>query len=230
MTGQDVLFRFGAFTLDPGTRQLLRGSQALRISPKAFQLLKVLVEGQPQAMSKSELHDRLWPGTFVSDANLAMLIREIRSALGDDARKPHFVRTLHGFGYAFAENAVGVARVQEPSVAHLPSYWLIWRRRKFALSQGDNLVGRSPEAHIWVDVAGVSREHARVTIDHGTATLEDLGSRNGTFRAGARISRPVILQDRDRIQLGPVLMTFRMWLPGAGTETQDVSAARPPAS
>jgi len=223
-------FSFGPFTLDGETRQLIRGTDPIHLSPKAFQLLKALVEARPRALSKSELHERLWPDTFVTDANLGILIAEIRVALDDDAKTPRYVRTLHGFGYAFLGPAIELRR---PTASPGPggiSYWLIWRERKFALAEGSNLAGRSPEAMVWLDVPGVSREHARVTIAHGSATLEDLGSRNGTFRAGERITAPVALRDGDQIQLGPVLMTFRVWLPGAGTATQDLNEAMLPPS
>jgi DNA-binding winged helix-turn-helix (wHTH) protein len=230
VAAKHVQFCFGPFTLDVETRQLLRGSDAIHVSPKAFELLKALVETRPRALSKSELHQRLWPDTFVSDANLAILIGEIRGVLDDDARAPRLVRTLHGFGYAFSGTAVEVARAEIQPAPGDVSYWLIWRKRKFALANGANLAGRSPEATVWVDVPGVSREHARVTIEGGSATLEDLGSRNGTFRAGERITAPVALRDGDQIQLGPVLMTFRVWLPGAGTKTQDLNEATSPAS
>lgn len=214
-------FRFGPFSLDLDTRQLLRGDDPIHVSPKAFELLRLLVEVRPRALSKSELHDQLWPGTFVSDPNLAILIAEIRRALGDDPRKPRYVRTLHGFGYAFSGTAIGVAR-SEPRMAGTPTHWLIWRRRKFALTEGENVVGRSPEAAIWLDVPGVSREHARITVHGESVTIEDLGSRNGTFRGSDQVSGPIPLDDRDRIRLGPVLMTFRVWRPGAGTKTQDL--------
>jgi pSer/pThr/pTyr-binding forkhead associated (FHA) protein len=110
------------------------------------------------------------------------------------------------------------------------TYWLIWRERKFALTEGSNLAGRSPEAGVWLDVPGVSREHARLTIANSSATLEDLGSRNGTFRAGERVTGPVALRDGDQIQLGPVLLTFRVWLSGAGTATEDLNEAMSPPS
>jgi DNA-binding winged helix-turn-helix (wHTH) protein len=225
-----VQFRFEPFTLDADTRQLLRGGDAIHISPKAFELLKALVEARPRAISKADLHESLWPDTFVSDANLAILIREIRSALGDDARAPRFVRTLHGFGYAFSGTAVEIARSAGPSASGGVSYWLIWRTWKFALAAGGNLVGRSPEAAVWLDVPGVSREHARVTIEGNIATLEDLGSRNGTCRNGERVLAPVAIGDGDQLQIGPVLMTFRMWRPGAGTATQDLSEVEEPSS
>lgn len=223
-------FCFEPFRLDAETRELLRGSDAIHVSPKAFELLKALVETRPRALSKAELHERLWPDTFVSDANLAILINEIRRALDDDARAPHFIRTVHGFGYAFSGTA---AEIAHPGTARVPgaaSYWLIWRTQKFALAEGVHLVGRSPEAAIWLDVPGVSREHARVRIHGDSATIEDLGSTNGTFVGGDRVSTSVVLRDGDQILFGPVPMTFRLWMPGTGTKTQDLSETVSPAS
>ena len=207
------------------TRQLVREDEPIHVSPKAFELLTALVEARPRALSKADLHDRLWPDTFVSDANLAILIREIRRALDDDARAPKFVRTLHGFGYAFSGTAVEFARTDTPRVSDAVTYWLIGRSRKFALAEGDHLVGRSPEASVWLDVPGVSREHARLRIEGASATLEDLGSTNGTFVGTERIIAAVRLHDGHQIQFGPVVMTFRVWAPGAGTKTEDLNEA-----
>ena len=224
-------FRFDSFTLDTETRELLDRHDAIHLSPKAFELLKVLVESRPRALSKAELHEKLWRDTFVSDANLAILIKEIRRALQEDTRAPRFIRTVHGFGYAFSgaaaelTNSVGVRDVK-PDV----SYWLIWRTQKFALSEGRNLIGRSPEAAVWVDVPGISREHARITIHGDAVSLEDLGSTNGTFLSGQRLTAPLALRDRDEVRFGPAAMTFRCWTPGAGTKTQDLNEATSPAS
>ncbi len=66
-----------------------------------FRLGGHLLARRPHACRKQELHDRLWPDSFVSEATLASLVAEIRTALRDKARKPRFVRTVHGFGYAF---------------------------------------------------------------------------------------------------------------------------------
>ena len=84
---------FGDFTFDSLARQLFRGPELVHLSPKAFQLLQSLVEARPNAVSKHDLQALVWPNTFVSDANLAVLIGEIRSALGDDPRKPRLIRT-----------------------------------------------------------------------------------------------------------------------------------------
>jgi DNA-binding winged helix-turn-helix (wHTH) protein len=93
--------RFDDFTLDDDTRQLLRPDREVHLSPKAFDLLAMLLAARPRALPKAVLHTGLWPDTFVSEANLAMLVAEIRSALGDDARTPRFVRTVQRYGYAF---------------------------------------------------------------------------------------------------------------------------------
>src|SRR5262245_12033885 len=99
--------RFGEFILDVETRELLCRNKPVALSPKAFHLLQILIENRPKAVSKSDLHDRLWPGTFVVDANLPNLIGEIRRALDDNPHDSRFVRTVHRFGYAFRTSTSG---------------------------------------------------------------------------------------------------------------------------
>jgi len=96
---------FGDFTLDADRRQLLRAGMPIRLEPKAYELLSLLISRQPRALSKDQIHAALWPGTFVSESALAGLIADLRSALHDDARRPRFIRTVHGFGYAFCAEA-----------------------------------------------------------------------------------------------------------------------------
>jgi non-specific serine/threonine protein kinase len=92
---------FGDFVLDVGTRELRRGASPVALSPKAFDLLAVLVAGAPQAVSKADIQDRLWPGTFVVEKNVTNLVSEIRAALDDPPSRPRFIRTVPRFGYAF---------------------------------------------------------------------------------------------------------------------------------
>ena len=80
--------RFGTFVLDPETRELLNAGHPVPLSPKAFELLSILVAERPKAISKSDLQDRLWPATFVVEKNLANLVSEIRDAIGDDPPDP----------------------------------------------------------------------------------------------------------------------------------------------
>lgn len=112
---------FDAFSLDEGTRELRRRGDVVHLSPKAFELLVLLVERRPKAVSKDELHRTLWPASFVVAANLGNLVAEVRAALGDDARRPRFIRTVYGFGFAFCAAAADSKRSDRiHSLAILP--------------------------------------------------------------------------------------------------------------
>ena len=112
---------FGAFTLDLQSRQLTSAGREIHLEPKAFELLSALVLERPKALSKADLQERLWPNTFVAEANLSNLVGEVRAALGDPARAPRFVRTIHGFGYAFCGEAVPLADPADAPPAHVAS-------------------------------------------------------------------------------------------------------------
>jgi TolB-like protein len=112
---------FGDCTFDSDARTLHRGGESVRLSGKAFQLLELLLAARPNPLAKEELFERLWPDTFVSEANLASLVKEIRAAIGDDARSPRYVRTAHRFGYAFSGAVTETsARTTIDSIAVLP--------------------------------------------------------------------------------------------------------------
>jgi len=208
-------FRFGPFTLDRDTRQLKRGARAIHLSPKAFDLLTALVLERPKAVSKAALQQRLWPDTFVVEANLTNLVAEIRAALSDPARKPAFVRTSHGFGYSFCGVVDAPSRSEE---ALRPSCWIEWGRRRFPLTAGENVVGRDPGAEVRLDAFTVSRRHARLLVAPDGAMLEDCGSKNGTYRGNERITSPVPLVDGDKVRIGSLSVSFHARGPGS-TET-----------
>ena len=130
--------RFGTFTLDLDTRQLTERGREMHLSPKAFELLTTLVVNRPKVLSKDLLQQRLWPKTFVAEANLSNLVSEVREAIGDRARSPKFVRTAHGFGYAFCGAATTLASAPG-SAPDRPSCWLEWGTRRFPLSAGENV-------------------------------------------------------------------------------------------
>ena len=211
---------FGDWRVDPDARQLFRSNEAIHISPKAFDLLKLLVEGRPRAFSKAELHAAIWPATFVSDASLAQLVSEIRAAIGDDAHEPKFLRTVHGFGYAFAGEPIDVqTHVAKPSATRV-SYWLRIDNRDILLQEGENVLGRDPTATVRLESLRISRYHARIVVNGEEALLEDLGSKNGTYLHGERIAAPERLGQGDQIRVGPFSLTFHISRPGATTETE----------
>src|SRR5262249_642808 len=96
-----VQFKFDAFLLDAAARELRRGREPIHLSPKAFELVRTLIEARPAAISKQDLHRQLWPDTFVTDTSLATTVNELRTALDDSARQPRYIRTVHAYGYAF---------------------------------------------------------------------------------------------------------------------------------
>ncbi len=200
--------RLGECEVDLGRRELLRGGQAVHLTPKAFQLLELLVEKRPDAASKDEIRERLWPDTFVSGVNLATLVFELRQAVGDDPGQPRFVRTVRGFGYALcAEEAA-------PAVPG-PCCRLIGPRREIDLHDGENVLGRTREAVVWIPSPSVSRRHARIVVSGGSATVEDLGSKNGTYVGERPIdrNRPTALADGDSIRVGDARFVFRVFTP-----------------
>ena len=211
--------QFGPFTLDLDTRQLTRGSREIHLAPKAFELLWTLAVERPKVLSKAVLQQRLWPETFVAEANLSNLVAEIREALGDRARAPAFIRTAHGFGYAFCGDAITLAGPSETE-PDPPSCWLEWGRRRFPLSAGEHVLGRDPDVEITLDSSTVSRRHARLVVSAEGTVLEDFGSKNGTFRGSDRVNSPVRLADGDAIRIGSLLLTFHVRAPFGPTDTQ----------
>jgi DNA-binding winged helix-turn-helix (wHTH) protein len=212
-----VKLRLGELTFDAEARQLHRAGVEVHLSPKAFDLLALLVDRRPRALSKQELHECLWPATFVSEANLASLVAEVRDALGDSARQPRFIRTAHRFGYAFSGDAVSVDAAS-PSQTPSSFCWLVKDGRRLPLAAGENILGRDEEG-ILIDSPSVSRRHARISILGSEATIDDLGSKNGTYVGGTLISAPVGLKDGDEIRTGSVVLHFRMLLPKGATAT-----------
>jgi len=191
---------FDRFEFDIERRSLLENGRPVRLSPKAFRLLEILLASRPRALSKRELNEAIWPDTFVDESNLASLVAELRTALGDRGRESQFVRTVHGFGYAFAAEA---------SPAESPKAILIFAGKSIPLYAGANVLGRDPTSAILIDDGTVSRRHASIRLDDESAILEDLGSKNGTFLDGVRLAAPVALADGATFVLGDASITFR---------------------
>jgi DNA-binding winged helix-turn-helix (wHTH) protein len=208
-------FRFGEFVLDAETRELLRSGTRIPLSPKAYDLLVILVENRPKALAKTFLRDRLWPDTFVVEANLSNLVGELRVALGDEARRPTFVRTVQGFGYAFLRTDEAAP---EPP-ARAVRYRLTWLGGKAVLDEGVHVLGRDPDLPVCLDSTTVSRRHARIRVTEGQAILEDLDSKNGTFHNGRRLDSPAVLENGDEVRLGSLRLEVRRLVRAPSTDT-----------
>ncbi len=206
---------FGPYTLDPDTRQVTEGTRVIHLAPKAFELLSVLLAERPNVLSKAVLQERLWPGSFVVEANLSNLVAEIRDRLRDRPRAPRFIRTAHGFGYAFCGEArpMGATRLEPPQC------WLECGRLRFPLAAGTHVIGRDAGADIRLDGSMVSRRHAKVVVTQTGTVLEDFDSKNGTFHGDQRVTAPVALADGDALRIGSMLLTFHVRVRSTTTDT-----------
>jgi DNA-binding winged helix-turn-helix (wHTH) protein len=216
-----VIVSFGGFTFHGDRRQLFREGTEVHLTPKAFDLLALLIERAPSVVAKTDIHRHLWPETFVSDATLVGLVKELRRALADGDGRGSLIRTAHAVGYAFA----GPIAADEPPGA--ATHWVIAGTLRFALRDGVNVIGRDPDAAVWVDAPGVSRRHAQIVLEKGTASLEDLGSKNGTL-VGDRPARGRIeLRHGDRIQVASAQLIFNASTTEVSTATELVPQRRP---
>jgi DNA-binding winged helix-turn-helix (wHTH) protein len=200
---------FGECEFDSGQRLVRRHGSVNPLSPKALQLLEILLDRRPEVVSKAELLEQLWPGTFVSDASLHNLVAEVRAAIGDAPHPARFIRTVPRYGYAFH----GDARAASPDPApraprsgpHLLSSGGAW-----PLAEGANIVGRDHACDIRIDALTLSRRHARIVLTGGVAIIEDLDSKNGTRVNGQPIMEQLSLNDGDEIEMGSLLVTYRV--------------------
>jgi DNA-binding winged helix-turn-helix (wHTH) protein len=197
--------RFDDFEFDEGRRQLLRNGEPLHVPAKQFLLLQLLIERRPNAIAKRELYERLWPSTYVSDVNLPGLIAELRTTLGDDARNPHYIRTVHGFGYAFCGNADAPAVLDSDVVLAT----LVGPMTTVRITTGETILGRA-----MIDEPSVSRRHAAIVCKDDEFTIHDLGSKNGTALGGTQVNdTPRELHDGDVITLGSARLVFHRTRP-----------------
>jgi DNA-binding winged helix-turn-helix (wHTH) protein len=201
---------FGDYEFDARRRLLLRHGRATPLSLKAFELLECLLDRRPEAVSKTELVQHLWPDTFVSDASLHNIVAEVRAALVDDPRTPRYIRTVPRYGYAFHGDAQPfTAAADEVPRTTKPGPRLVSRRREWPLSQGASIVGRDRECVVRIDSPSVSRRHARIVVTGAKATIEDQGSKNGTSVNGNEVRGPVELEEGAQVRIGSVTMTYR---------------------
>lgn len=217
---------FGECVFDSDLRELSRGGQPVHLTPKGLRLLELLLERRPRPVSKPQIRDAIWPATAVAEGSLANIVFEVRTALGDDPREPRFLRTVHGFGYAFCGDA---SDAQTPDLAGgprrivlPPPFRLVALEGEFGLDEGPNLIGRDSDCTVCIRSTTVSRHHARILVRGKEALVEDLGSKNGTFLSGARIDRPTPLKDGDALQIGSFRATFRTFTPESSTDSYQI--------
>jgi pSer/pThr/pTyr-binding forkhead associated (FHA) protein len=138
------------------------------------------------------------------------------------------VRTVHAFGYSFAAE---VSTAPAPASVRTPDRravcWLITRTREIPLYEGEQIMGRDADANIRIDSTRVSRHHARFVVSGTRVTVEDLGSKNGTFVHDVRMVGETVLEPGDSVRIGPDTFTLRIDVSSGPTETEVASRATP---
>ena len=112
---QNVVYRFGEFVLEPRTRVLQRGGERIALTPKAIDVLLVLVQRAGQVVTREELIGAVWPDSYVEESNLTQTVFMLRKALGRDSEEP-YIATVQGRGYRFVAAVRLVADGQAPPV------------------------------------------------------------------------------------------------------------------
>jgi DNA-binding winged helix-turn-helix (wHTH) protein len=215
-----VKYRFASVCVDSDARIVSNDAGTVRLRRKAFDLLLLLLECRPRAVSKEQVHARLWPDTFVTESSLQSLIHEIRQAIDDRTSRRSCVSVVHGIGYRF-DGDVEVSDAQPARDARTgPAAWLLGEPSPVALDWGENIVGRAVDGVTGIQAPSVSRRHARIVIGD-SASIEDLGSKNGTWLEGQRLTTSRPLADGDVVRLGSVSFTFRLARHPRSTESAD---------
>ena len=213
-------YAFGNVRVDADARSVSSDAGPLHLTRKAFDLLSLLLESHANAVSKAQIYDRLWPGVFVTESSLQTLVREIRQAIDEPESGRSWIRTVHGVGYAFTGNVVVSGEPADPSLITRPAAWFIGESTRVGLFTGENILGRGADV-IDIDLPTISRRHARIVIKDDAMTIEDIGSKNGTWVDDERLTGPRTLSDGNIVCLGSVRFTFCLARPPASTASVD---------
>jgi DNA-binding winged helix-turn-helix (wHTH) protein len=213
-------FRLGDWLVEPSLDRITRDGQAVQLRPRAMDVLACLAAAAGKLATKRELIDAVWRTEFVSEHALTQVIAELRSALGDDARHPTYIENIPRRGYRLVSVVTpAAASVPSSREASLP-FKLHGENGDHPLIQGPNIIGRTAEAEICIDRTEVSRCHARIFVAGTTATIEDLGSKNGTYVNGERLEQPTLLNNGDEIWIGRSVARLRFLIEGEPTMTE----------
>ena len=223
----ETSFKLGEWLVEPNLNTISRGNETTRLELKVMELLVFLAHRGSRLITRRETIDGVWGTEFICDNTLTHAISELRSALGDNAREPRFIQTIHRRGYRMLVPVTNLEGRELTDPGRPSCYRIVTGARIIRLKDGVNLIGRAPEATVHVDSVWVSREHARVTVNDRTATIEDLDSRNGTFVNGRRLARAMPLAEGDTIYLGRLTDVLRFTSGGPRVSTEPLEEQTP---
>lgn len=200
-------FRLGVWLVEPRLNRLTRNGESIQIELKMMDVLVCLARNAGEVVTRGHLVDSVWDEGFVADNTITHAVAELRKAFGDSHRNPTFIETIHRRGYRLIAPVQFDEASSVMNAATRFSYLAIARGIEIPLIDGPNLIGRGPDTTIMIPSMKVSRHHANITVEHDAASLEDLGSKNGTYLNGAKIQDPVQLNGGDIVGVGCVTET-----------------------
>jgi DNA-binding winged helix-turn-helix (wHTH) protein len=215
-----VTFVLGDIRVDADARVISSTAGVVHLTRKAFDLLLLLLENRPNAVSKEQIYARVWPDTFVAESSLQSLIHEIRQGIDAPEGRHSWIRTIHGIGYSFCGEVFVSSVGSVASGLEHPAAWLVAGSIRVPLREGENIVGRDTAELLQFEAPTISRRHARIVIGE-SITLEDIGSKNGTWVQDTRVTAPHGLSDGDVVKLGSATFTFRLARQSKPTESVD---------
>ena len=215
-------FRVGDWLVEPMLYRITRDGEAVQLRPRVMGALVCLAEAAGAVVTRQELIDRVWRTEFVTTNALTHVIAELRTAFGDTAERRSYIETIPRRGYRLIATVSPLG--PPPPVTKVVSRFTLLddQGTPIELAEGENVIGRSAEAAIRIDTSEVSRRHARIVVEGPVATIEDMGSKNGTFVRGRRLDGPARLEDADEIQVGVNVARFRVVVVDDRTKTEEL--------
>lgn len=222
-------FRLGGWLVQPSLNRLSRQGRTVHVEPKLMDVLVFLASRPGEVTSKEELLEAVWGRPYIAESVLSRAIAELRRALDDNAAAPDIVETIRKRGYRViaAVEAVGAPTGNDgagkvpdaPVGAGEAPVVLVWGQRELPFSVGSFVIGRAADAALRLRTPRASRHHARLTVGECHVSLEDLGSKNGTFVRGSRITLPTELVDGDDVTIGGEVFIVRLSVSSGTTLT-----------
>jgi hypothetical protein len=178
-----------------------------------MEVLLVLAEHPGEVVSKADLVDHAWRSGFIAENTVTHAVQELRAAFGDEPKKPRILETVHRRGYRLIPRPEDVLS-DETCSTYEARYRLLADRTEILLPVGTTVLGRGHDVDALLSSHHVSRHHARITVSGDGATIEDLGSKNGTLLNDELVASATHLALGDALRFGDETFQFTTCHPG----------------
>lgn len=212
-------FRLGDWLVQPGANRITRGDTTVHLRARLMDVLHCLAASAGEVVPKDEILAAVWGQKFLAESVLTRTITELRQALGDNPRQPHYIETITKRGYRLVASVDLPGAGAGVQASRCTAFVISYAGARTQLAEGESVLGRGAGATVRIDSLSVSRHHARIVVAGGHAWIEDLCSKNGTTVDGRTVAGRVELADGARIEIGPASLVLHVFGPDATTQT-----------